>query len=81
MYFLINLSKEIPVSCYELPEYFRHCFQSVSCNSSPKWILLIIYFYDIFGVFSPLYGVSKYIDIKHYHQTRLNNEVIDCYKI
>ena len=33
------------------------------------------------GYFSYLCDVCKYIDTKHQHQTRLNNEVIDYYKI
>ena len=37
-----------------IPELRDHAEHHSTFNSSPKWILLIIYFYDIFLVFSPL---------------------------
>ena len=37
-----------------IPELRDHAERHSTFNSSPKWIWLIIYFYDIFLVFSPL---------------------------
>ena len=48
-----------------IPELRDHAERHSTFNSSPKWILLIIYFYDIFLVFSPLMWCQQV----YWHQT------------
>ena len=48
-----------------IPELCNHAERHSTFNSSPKWILLIIYFYDIFLVFSPLLWCQQV----YWHQT------------
>ena len=64
-----------------IPELRDRVERHSAFNSSSMWILLLFYFYDILGVFYPLIKCMQVYWYQHHHQTGLNNEVIDYYKI